>query len=53
MVWEDEEASGVSEQALDALVRRLRTRLQEFDPKHDYIVTVRGYGLRLENTLPK
>jgi pSer/pThr/pTyr-binding forkhead associated (FHA) protein len=49
-VWEEEEASGVSEQALDALVRRLRTRLQEIDQKHDYIVTVRGYGLRLENS---
>ena len=48
-VWEDEEASGVSEQALDALVRRLRTRLQEIDPDREHIITVRGYGLRLEN----
>jgi DNA-binding response OmpR family regulator len=29
-------------------VRRLRHRLAEIDPDHDYIVTVRGYGFRLE-----
>jgi DNA-binding response OmpR family regulator len=39
----------VSEQALDALVRRLRDRLAEIDPIHNYIITVRGHGLRLEN----
>ena len=48
-VWENEEAMGVSDQALDALVRRLRDRLATLDPKHEYIVTVRGYGLRLDN----
>ena len=48
-VWGDNQAVGVSEQALDALVRRLRDRLAEFDPNHVYIVTVRGYGLRLDN----
>jgi hypothetical protein len=42
-------AEGVTEQALDALVRRLRDRLAEVDPSWDYIVTVRGHGLRLEN----
>ena len=42
-------AEGVSEQALDALVRRLRDRLAEIDSTHDYIVTVRGHGLRLDN----
>jgi len=52
-IWEDESASGVSEQALDALIRRLRDRLAELDPKHQYIVTVRGHGLRLENKLRK
>ncbi len=45
-IWADEEAEGVSEQALDALIRRLRDRLLEFDPDHNYIVTVRGHGLR-------
>ena len=39
---------GVSEQAIDALVRRLRDRLAELD-EHNYIVTVRGHGFRLDN----
>lgn len=48
-VWEGENAYGVSEQAIDALVRRLRDRVAERDPDHEYIVTVRGHGLRFEN----
>ena len=48
-VWDEEQSAGVSEQALDALVRRLRDRLAELDPKHSYVITVRGHGLRLEN----
>ncbi len=47
-VWGDE-ANWVTEQAFDALVRRLRERLNQMDPGYDYIVTVRGHGLRLEN----
>ena len=47
-VW-GKAAEGVTEQALDALVRRLRDRLSEVDPAWDYIVTVRGHGLRLDN----
>jgi hypothetical protein len=47
--WEEDEATGVSDQALDALIRRLRERLAELDQKHQYIVTVRGHGVRLEN----
>ncbi len=50
-IWADEEAEGVSEQALDALIRRLRDRLAEFDPTHNYVVTVRGHGLRLNEKL--
>lgn len=46
-IWADEDVEGVSEQALDALIRRLRDRLAEVDPSHNYIVTVRGHGLRL------
>jgi pSer/pThr/pTyr-binding forkhead associated (FHA) protein len=49
MIWGDEKAVGVSEQALDALVRRLRYRLSSFDPTHEYLVTVRGHGIRLDN----
>ena len=47
--WEEEESAGVSDQALDALVRRLRDRLLEYDDSHQYIVTVRGHGIRLDN----
>lgn len=49
LVWADEAAEGISEQAIDALIRRLRERLSALDPAHNYIVTVRGHGLRLEN----
>jgi DNA-binding winged helix-turn-helix (wHTH) protein len=48
-VWGDEQASGVSDQALDALIRRLRDRLSALDPKQQYIDTVRGHGVRLDN----
>jgi predicted component of type VI protein secretion system len=48
-VWGEEQAIDVSEQALDALVRRLRYRLNTIDSSHNYIVTIRGHGLRLEN----
>jgi len=48
-VWPDSDESGITEQAIDALMRRLRDRLAEADPDHDYIVTVRGHGFRLED----
>jgi hypothetical protein len=48
-VWPESHGEGVSEQAIDALVRRLRDRLSEFDPMHVYLVTVRGHGFRLDN----
>lgn len=48
-VWPDVMGEGVSEQAIDALVRRLRDRLSEHDPDNQYIITVRGHGFRLEN----
>ncbi len=47
-IWEDD-SRWVSEQAFDALVRRLRERLNQIDPDYDYIVTVRGHGLRFQN----
>jgi DNA-binding winged helix-turn-helix (wHTH) protein len=49
VVWGDEQAAGVSDQALDALIRRLRDRLASLDPLHQYISTVRGHGVRLDN----
>lgn len=48
-VWPDAVGEGVSEQAIDALVRRLRDRLAEVDPEYQYIVTVRGHGFRMDN----
>lgn len=48
-VWSDEEAMGVTEQAIDALVHRLRDRIADLDPDHEYIVTIRGHGFRFEN----
>jgi hypothetical protein len=50
-VWPEAIGEGVSEQAIDALVRRLRDRLAEVDPEHQYIVTVRGHGFRLDNPM--
>lgn len=47
-VWPDSDEAGVSEQAIDALVRRLRDRLAEVDPDSNFVVTVRGYGFRLD-----
>ncbi|MBN1219616.1 MAG: FHA domain-containing protein [Anaerolineae bacterium] len=46
-VWSEEEADGVSEQAIDALARRLRERIAEIDPDNKLFETVRGYGFRL------
>jgi hypothetical protein len=48
-IWGDEGAIGISDQALDALVRRLRERIALIDPDHEYLVTVRGHGIRLDN----
>lgn len=50
-VWPDAVMGGVSEQSIDALVRRLRERLAELDPEHQYIVTMRGHGFRFENRM--
>jgi pSer/pThr/pTyr-binding forkhead associated (FHA) protein len=48
-VWPDEAEEGITEQAIDALVRRLRERLAELDQEHSYIVTMRGHGFRYED----
>jgi pSer/pThr/pTyr-binding forkhead associated (FHA) protein len=47
--WGEEQAVGVSDQALDALLRRLRDRIAEIDPANPYVITLRGHGIRLEN----
>lgn len=48
-IWGSKRALGVSEQALDALVRRLRDRLFNIDPTREFVITVRGHGIRLDN----
>jgi hypothetical protein len=50
-VWPADDREGISEQAIDALARRLRERLAEADPQTQYVVTVRGHGFRLENAI--
>ena len=47
-VWQESLGSGVSEQAIDALVRRLRERLSEHEPGVTFVETVRGLGFRLK-----
>lgn len=49
IVWGEDQMAGVSDQALDALIRRLRDRLAALDPTHKFIDTVRGHGMRLDN----
>jgi len=48
VVWSEAEREGVTEQAIDALVRRLRERLAEVAPNGTYVVTMRGHGFRLD-----
>jgi len=48
-VWGEDQSAGVSDQALDALIRRLRERLSALDPDQSYIDTIRGHGVRLDN----
>jgi hypothetical protein len=50
-VWPEDDRDGISEQAIDALARRLRERLAEVDPNPRYVVTVRGHGFRLDNAV--
>jgi DNA-binding response OmpR family regulator len=52
-VWPEDDRAGISEQAIDALARRLRERLAEANPSVQYVVTVRGHGFRLENVVPE
>jgi DNA-binding response OmpR family regulator len=49
--WAGEDPTGVTDDAIDALIRRLRQRLAEIDLEHNFIVTVRGYGFRIDNSL--
>lgn len=52
-VWPDAHAEGVSEEALDALVRRVRERIVQSGGERSYIVTLRGQGFRLDVDAPE
>ncbi len=49
--WPDASPEGVTDDAVDALLRRLRQRLAEVDAEREYVVTVRGYGFKLNPEL--
>jgi DNA-binding response OmpR family regulator len=55
IAWPDEDPAGISDEAVNSLIRRLRRRLMEVDPSHRYIYAVRGHGFRFvqpEESLP-
>jgi DNA-binding response OmpR family regulator len=44
-VWDAADPRGVSTNAVDGWITRLRSRLQEAQPKYDYVEVIRGQGL--------
>jgi DNA-binding response OmpR family regulator len=48
IAWPDQDPSGISDEAINSLIRRLRKRLMEVDPLHRYIYAVRGHGFRFQ-----
>lgn len=46
-VYPEADAGGISNDAIDGLIKRLRKRLRQTNPKQEYIEVVRGHGLRL------
>jgi len=48
-VWPEENPEGISKQALDAVIKRLRQRLRAASPDSNHIQVVRGYGLKLQD----
>jgi hypothetical protein len=46
-VWPNTEPTGVSDEAVEGLIKRLRTRLRETKPGTEYLTVVRGHGIRL------
>jgi DNA-binding winged helix-turn-helix (wHTH) protein len=47
VVWPDSDPAGVSREALNGLIKRLRRRLRENQASRDYLDVLRGHGLRL------
>jgi DNA-binding response OmpR family regulator len=48
IAWPDQNPSGISDEAINSLIRRLRNRLMEVDPLHRYVYAVRGHGFRFQ-----
>ncbi len=46
-VWANESPDGISNEAIDGLIKRLRTRLRKLQPQKEYIKVIRGHGVRL------
>lgn len=46
-IWADAAAAGVSDDAVTALIKRLRARLREAPRKIDFVEIVKGRGIRL------
>lgn len=46
-VWPDADPNGVSKEAIDSLIKRLRARLHKASPDREYIEVLRGHGVRL------
>ncbi len=46
-VWHDVDVAGVSEEAVDGLIKRLRKKLRQNPSAPDYLQVIRGRGLRL------
>lgn len=47
VLWSHYEREGISDEAIDAVVKRLRERLAQIEPEQPIIVTVRAHGFRL------
>lgn len=50
-VWPDADPDGISEEAIDGLIKRLRQRLRRTQPQSAYLEVIRGHGLRLIHPL--
>lgn len=51
LIWPREDPAGITDEALNSLVRRLRRRLMSIDRHYRYIVAVRGHGFRFEDPM--
>ena len=47
-VWPGTNPTGISGEAVDGLIKRLRAHLRRARPSHNYISVLRGFGLRLD-----